>query len=57
MAVTSKIPWEPWEPKVPPPQGHVYPQEIAGPNSLPKTNITPENRPSQEETSIPTIHF
>ena len=25
--------------------------------TLPKTNITPENRPSQKETSIPTIHF
>ena len=26
-------------------------------DTLPKTNITPENRPSQKETSIPTIHF
>ena len=26
-------------------------------NTLPKTNITRENRPSQKETSIPTIHF
>ena len=26
-------------------------------NTLPKTNIAPENRPSQKETSIPTIHF
>ena len=25
--------------------------------TLPKTNIAPENRPSQKETSIPTIHF
>ncbi len=25
--------------------------------TLPETNIAPENRPSQEETSIPTIHF
>ena len=23
----------------------------------PETNIAPENRPSQKETSIPTIHF
>jgi len=25
--------------------------------TLPETNIAPENRPSQKETSIPTIHF
>ncbi len=25
--------------------------------TLPKTNISPENRPSQKESSIPTIHF
>ena len=25
--------------------------------ALPQTNIAPENRPSQKETSIPTIHF
>ena len=25
--------------------------------TLPETNIAPENEPSQEETSIPTIHF
>ena len=25
--------------------------------TLPKTNIAPEHRPSQKETSIPTIHF
>ena len=25
--------------------------------TLPKTKIAPENRPSQKETSIPTIHF
>ena len=25
--------------------------------TLPETNIPPENRPSQKETSIPTIHF
>ena len=25
--------------------------------TLPKTNIAPENRPSQKETSLPTIHF
>ena len=25
--------------------------------TLPKTNMAPENRPSQKETSIPTIHF
>ena len=24
---------------------------------LPETNIVPENRPSQKETSLPTIHF
>ena len=27
------------------------------PTTLPETNIAPENRPSQMETSIPTIHF
>ena len=27
------------------------------PFTLPKTNIVPENRPSQKGTSIPTIHF
>ena len=26
-------------------------------NTLSETNIAPENRPSQKETSIPTIHF
>ena len=26
-------------------------------NTLPETNIAPGNRPSQKETSIPTIHF
>ena len=26
-------------------------------HTLPQTNIAPENRPSQKETSIPTIHF
>ena len=25
--------------------------------TLPETNIAPENRPSQKETNIPTIHF
>ncbi len=25
--------------------------------TLPETNIAPENRPSQKETSIETIHF
>ena len=25
--------------------------------TLPETNVAPENRPSQKETSIPTIHF
>ena len=25
--------------------------------TLPKFNIAPENRPSQKESSIPTIHF
>ena len=25
--------------------------------TLPETNIAPENRPSQKETIIPTIHF
>ena len=25
--------------------------------TLPKTNIAPETRPSEKETSIPTIHF
>ena len=26
-------------------------------DTLPETNIAPENRVSQKETSIPTIHF
>ena len=26
-------------------------------DTLPETNIAPENRPFQKETSIPTIHF
>ena len=26
-------------------------------DTLPETNIAPENRPSQKESSIPTIHF
>ena len=26
-------------------------------HTLPETNIAPENRPSQKETNIPTIHF
>ena len=26
-------------------------------HTLPETNIAPENRPSQKESSIPTIHF
>ena len=26
-------------------------------HTLPETNIAPENRPSQKETTIPTIHF
>ena len=26
-------------------------------STLPETNIAPENKPSQEESSIPTIHF
>ena len=30
---------------------------IKGEITLPETNIAPENRPSQKETSIPTIHF
>ena len=25
--------------------------------TLPETNIAPENRPSQKESSLPTIHF
>ena len=31
--------------------------EIFMPFALPETSITPETRPSQRETSIPTIHF
>ncbi len=27
------------------------------PLTLPETNIAPKNRPSQKESSIPTIHF
>ena len=27
------------------------------PDTLPETNIAPEYRPSQKETSIPTVHF
>ena len=26
-------------------------------NTLPETNVAPENRPSQKEISIPTSHF
>ena len=26
-------------------------------STLPETNIAPENRPSQKESSLPTIHF
>ena len=26
-------------------------------STLPETNVAPENRPSQKETSIPTNHF
>ncbi len=26
-------------------------------HTLPETNIAPENRPPQQESSIPTIHF
>ena len=26
-------------------------------HTLPETNIAPENRPSQKESSLPTIHF
>ena len=26
-------------------------------SNLPKTNIPPQNRPFQKETSLPTIHF
>ena len=35
-------------------------REMGGPSerdTLPKTNIAPENRPSQKETHLPTIHF
>ncbi len=32
-------------------------QECLSKNTLPETNIAPENSPSQKETSIPTIHF
>ena len=31
--------------------------DIKSRTTLPETNIAPENRPSQKETSIPTIHF
>ena len=32
--------------------------ELSGSSfTLPETNIAPENRPSQKETSLPTIHF
>ena len=30
---------------------------LASASTLPETNVAPENRPSQKETSIPTIHF
>ena len=30
---------------------------IRATRTLPKTNIAPENRPSQKETNLPTIHF
>ena len=26
-------------------------------DTIPETNISPENRPSQKEISVPTIHF
>ena len=38
------------------PESSAPPGKIAG-LTLPKTNIAPENGPSQKETSIPTIHF
>ena len=30
---------------------------VAAGDTLPETNIAPENRVSQKESSIPTIHF
>ena len=32
-------------------------KQTADSGTLPKTNIAPENRPSQKETSILAIHF
>ena len=32
-------------------------QDDPGTATLPETNIAPENRPSQMETSLPIIHF
>ena len=37
--------------------GVVFLLKVTSSVTLPKTNIAPENRPSQKETSIPTIHF
>ena len=36
--------------------GRLWMISLQGP-TLPETNIAPENRPSQKETSIPTIQF
>ena len=32
-------------------------KEMSPTNILPKTNITPENRPSQKESSLPNTNF
>ena len=34
-----------------------YPWMVDFYGTLPKTNIAPENRPSQKETSVPTVNF
>ena len=35
----------------------IYPTKQEKENTLPRTNMAPENRPSQKESTIPTIHF
>ena len=32
-------------------------EDVAETCTLPRTNVAPENRPSEKETSIPTINF
>ena len=41
----------------PPKKDNIYIYSYLYIYTLPETNIAPENRPSQKETSIPTMHF